>query len=62
MSFAELIAIKEEAKQICAEDRAKPLVDCPICGEVLQENSKSVVDCPLGHFRQQGRVRRNGMT
>ena len=60
MSFAELIAIKEEARQMRAEDRAAPLVDCPVCGHLLNENSKGAVDCPFGHFRQQDRTRRTG--
>lgn len=58
MSWAELIGIKEEARQMAAEDKAAPLVDCPICGTVLDENSRGVVNCPMGHFRQQGRLRR----
>lgn len=58
MSFAELIAIKDEARQMQAEDKAALLVDCPVCGAVLDENSRGEVNCPMGHYRQQGRVRR----
>lgn len=60
MSFAQLIAIKDEAKQMRAEDKAAPLVDCPVCGHTLDENSRGEVNCPFGHFRQQGRTRRVG--
>jgi len=60
VSFAQLIAIKEQAKQMRAEDRANPLVDCPVCGHQLNENSRGAVDCPFAHFRQQGRARRMG--
>ena len=44
--------------ELSAEDKAAPLVDCPVCGEVLVENSKGWVNCPFGHFRQYGRTRR----
>jgi len=60
MTFAQLIAIKEEAKKMRAEDRAKPLVDCPVCGHTLDENARGEVNCAFGHFRQQGRTRRIG--
>ena len=41
-----------EAKADAEEDRAKPLVDCPVCGEPLETNNRGAVNCPLGHFRQ----------
>jgi len=60
VSFAQLIAIRDQAKQMRAEDKAAPLVACPVCGHKLDENSRGAVNCPLGHFRQQGRTRRIG--
>lgn len=56
MSWAQLIGIKAEAREIKAADKAKPIVECPLCGEVLDELN-GVVSCPWGHFRQVGRVR-----
>lgn len=45
-----LRSIIEEARQIEREDRMRPEVDCPICGEVLQVNSRGVGNCPMGHY------------
>ncbi len=56
MSFAELIAIKAEARQMAKEDREKPIVECPLCGELLQIRGE-IRDCPWGHFRQNGAQR-----
>jgi len=60
LSFAQLIAMRDKAKQMRAEDKAAPLVDCPVCGHTLDEKSRGEVNCPFGHLRQQGRVRREG--
>lgn len=57
MSWEELIAIRDEARQVVADDQAAPIIDCPTCGEVLDENGRGEVNCPMGHFRQQGRRR-----
>ncbi len=46
-----LRGIVEEAKQIAETDRARPLIDCPICGTRLQRNARGEGDCPLGHYR-----------
>jgi len=44
--------IVEEARQIEQEQRAKPLVDCPICGGPLDYNEKrGLLSCRMGHFR-----------
>jgi hypothetical protein len=48
--------IIEEARQLEQEQRAKPLVDCPICGAVLVYSEKrGLVSCPMGHYRVAGR-------
>ena len=54
MSFNELLAISQEAKQMRADDQAKPIVECPICGQLLDVNSRGVRNCPFGHFSQRG--------
>lgn len=56
MSFSELIAIGKEARDMRAEDRAKPLVDCPTCGHLLDKRGE-LYNCPLGHWRQTGTQR-----
>lgn len=43
--------IVEEAKQLDADEKARPLVDCPLCGTPLDKNSAGAVNCPMGHFR-----------
>jgi hypothetical protein len=57
--FGGLKGIVEEARQLEREERAKPLVDCPVCGTPLDKNSRGEVNCPMGHFRQSSDVRRN---
>ena len=56
MSFQQLIAIKKEAAEMAKADREKPIVECPICGELLQIKGE-VRNCPWGHFRQIGSAR-----
>lgn len=51
MSWAQLQAIVEEMKQASADEKARPLITCPICSETLDRNSKGEANCPLGHFR-----------
>lgn len=41
--------ILAEAKAIEAAERARPLVDCPLCGTPLQIGPRGT-DCPMGHF------------
>lgn len=53
----DLLAIIKESRRIAEEDRAHPLVDCPVCGEVLQKNSRGAVNCPLGHYYATSDVR-----
>ena len=50
MSWAQLIAIREEAKQLAKDELTAPLVDCPLCGIRLNVRD-GIYDCPLGHFR-----------
>ncbi|RLC56939.1 MAG: hypothetical protein DRI30_05060 [Chloroflexi bacterium] len=50
MSNAQMIAITQEAKQIHAEEKARPLIDCPIDGTLLDNNGK-YLNCPLGNYR-----------
>lgn len=50
MSWAELIAIREEQRQLAEADRNAPLVECPICGERLDVRD-GIKNCPLGHWR-----------
>jgi len=45
-----MIAITQEAKQIHAEEKARPLIDCPIDGTLLDNNGK-YLNCPLGNYR-----------
>jgi hypothetical protein len=50
MSWAQLIAITQEAKQIRREDDAAEVVACPYDGEPLKENSRGVLRCPFGDY------------
>ncbi len=50
MSWNQLIAIYEEARQIADDERTAPLVDCPRCGHPLDVRD-GIYNCPLGHFR-----------
>lgn len=49
--FGGLRRIIDEAKQIAEDERTRPLIDCPQCGEPLDENSRGEKNCPLGHGR-----------
>jgi len=35
---------------LAAEDRQRPITECPYCGEPLQFRN-GCGNCPLGHFR-----------
>ena len=50
MSWTQLIAIREEQRQVAADEKLAPLVDCPVCGEILDVRD-GTYNCPLGHFR-----------
>lgn len=56
MSWAELIGVRDEAVKFAAEDRARPIVECPRCGQVLDKRG-DLVNCPMGHFTQRGTKR-----
>ena len=56
MSWEQLITISKEARDMRAEDKAKPIVECPICGELLAVKG-DVLNCPWGHYRQTGTAR-----
>lgn len=58
--FGGLRGIVEEAKQLARDERAKPLIDCPVCGEPLDKNERGAVNCPLGHFYQSSDRRMEG--
>ena len=60
MSWAQLIAIKEEARQIAAEEREKDPVACPYDGTPLEYHAgKNVLHCPNGDYQVQARYRRS---
>jgi len=50
MSNQQLIGITKEAKDIQRDERAKPLLECPYDGHVL-EYRNGIYNCPLGNFR-----------
>ncbi len=50
MSWAQLQTIREEQRQAAEDERNASLVDCPICGELLDVRD-GIYNCPLGHFR-----------
>lgn len=56
--FGGLRGIIEEARQTDREERARPLIDCPICGTLLDENSRGEKNCPMGHFRAKAGAKR----
>lgn len=49
MSWNQLTAIRAEARKLAEDEKAAPLVDCPICGHLLNVRD-GIYDCPLGHF------------
>lgn len=55
MSWNELIAIKQEARDIRREDDEREVIDCPLCGTLLDENERGEKNCPLGHYRTPAR-------
>lgn len=50
MPNQQLLDILKEARQLAAEDRQRPITECPCCGEPLQFRN-GIGNCPLGHFR-----------
>lgn len=51
-----LRGIIEESRADQIEIRNRPLVDCPICGAVLDRNAQGVANCPMGHYRTTART------
>lgn len=49
-----LRGILDEAKQLREEQRTHVDPDCPICGELLDVNSRGMRNCPLGHYSDNG--------
>ena len=49
-----LRSIIDEAKQLAEDERLNPSPACPLCGTVLDVNSRGWRNCPLGHYRDQG--------
>lgn len=47
----DLLAIIKSEREIRQRHDAEPIVDCPICGETLDKNSRGAYSCPLGHYR-----------
>lgn len=41
--------IVKEAQAIA--EKPTPITACPLCGTVLDKNSRGQVNCPMGHFR-----------
>jgi uncharacterized C2H2 Zn-finger protein len=60
MSYEQLIAITQEAKLMRREDKERELVDCPLCGAILDENKDGVKNCGMGHFRAPAGTKANG--
>lgn len=55
MSNQQLIAIRDEARQMAREDREARLIDCPIDGAILQYNSRrGLWSCPMGNYTRNG--------
>jgi Zn finger protein HypA/HybF involved in hydrogenase expression len=46
--------IIEEARKLDEIEKARPHVDCPKCGTLLQFNRSGVGGCPMGHYRTAG--------
>lgn len=38
-----------EAEALADEEKTRPLVDCPVCGERLDVNSRGEKNCVYGH-------------
>ena len=54
MSWDQLKAIADEARQAKRDAESTPPTACPIDGEPLDINSRGVRNCPLGNFRWDG--------
>ena len=49
MSWGQLVAISQEAKDLRRSDESRPLVECPIDGTPLVFRN-GVADCPMGNW------------
>ena len=49
MSFDQLIAIRNEARELRRADEQRPLVACPIDGSLLVFRN-GVANCPMGNW------------
>jgi hypothetical protein len=54
MGNEQLLGIIKEAKQMAEEESRRPLVYCPICGDVLDKNKAGILNCRWGHWRGTG--------
>ena len=44
-------ALAQQAAKERKEWSQEPLIDCPVCGEVLDVRANGLKNCPLGHYR-----------
>lgn len=56
MSYAQLVAILREVREVAAEERRKPLVECPHDGERLDVRD-GVYSCPFCGYRTTRAIR-----
>lgn len=59
MSWESLLAIEQEARQMAAEDAARPPVACPNDGEPLRQGANGVTYCPFDGWRPGDAVQDN---
>lgn len=52
-------SIVDEARTRAEADSRAPLVDCPVCGDILAVNAAGERSCPMGHFRTNETTKRN---
>ena len=50
MSNEGLLSILKEMRQTHADEKARPLIDCPIDGTLLESDGK-YLNCPMGNYR-----------
>ena len=53
MSWEQLLAIRDEGREEVLKERSAPLVDCPVCG-MLVEWRDGIANCKMGHWRSAG--------
>lgn len=52
--------IVAEARALDQDEKARPLIDCPTCGEPLQFNAAGEGNCVYGHYRSRPGETRDG--